>query len=190
MPGPPQRYKQWVHYLRGMIPGDIRVMSYADSREMDKIDIFTSANADGVVAATVGLMDYDQGHNPAVAIYTELLLDARGQQTKLCDVLSTIAFFVTKNGWKPAPGVIFTEMIECYEPSLDIKHVMFIAPFQWKTAMTKVELEGKVIHPLLAVPITESERRFVNDQGDEPLMRLWKSANTDVLDWTRRSAVS
>lgn len=189
VPGPPQRYKQWVRYLRDMIPGDIRVSGYADSDDANKIDIFTSSNADGVVAATVGLMDHDQSPDPAVAIHTELVLDARGQQPKLCNVLSTIAFFVIKNGWKLAPGVVFEDMIERYEPSLDIKHVMFIAPFQWETGMTRVELERQVIHPLLAVPITERERQFVADHGDDALMKIWESANTDVLDWTRRSAV-
>ena len=138
MPGPPQRYKQWVHHLKDKIPGDIRVGGYADDTGTTKIDIFTSTNGEGSVAATVGLMDHDVSRNPAMKIHTELLLDARGRQRKLENVLSTIAFFVIKNGWKPAPGVVFEEMISRYEPSLDLKHVMFVTPFQWEDAMTSV----------------------------------------------------
>jgi len=178
-------HKEWAKYLRDKVPGESRVQRYYDEGEKHQIDIFTSRNDEGTVAATVGLMDHDQSQNPAVSVFTEILMDAKGPNSVISNVLSTIAFFVIKDGWKVRPGAIFEKMIEMYDAELSVKHVMFAPPFQWDNGMTKVQLSTKTIYPLLAVPITDAERDYAFINGTDALENRWAHDHVDVLDWGR-----
>jgi hypothetical protein len=75
-----------------------------------------------------------------------------------------------------------------YSPDLEVKHIMFVSPFQWEEGMTKINLSTKTIYPLLAVPITQREYEFIKNNSAEALEELWVSKNTDVLNWQRSNA--
>jgi hypothetical protein len=168
-----------------MIPGEVHVTIHADEDEKHRIAIFTSKNAEGIVGASIGLMDRNQSRNPAVQVFTEVLMDARGENSIIGNVLGTIGCYIIKNGWKAGPGVVFEKMIDMYAPDLAVKHVLFTPPFQWKDGMTKVQLSKKTIYPLLAVPITDAERAYAASKGAEALEERWERDHTDVLDWQR-----
>jgi len=186
---PPQNWKAWACHLRDKIPGDARVTRYADEREEFHLDIFTSRDGEGTVAATIGLMEYDQSRNPAVQVYTEILMDVRGQNEFIGNILSTIGFYIMKDGWKVAPGVVFEKMVEMFIPECKARHVIFLPPFQWQDGMTKVPLPSKTVYPLLAIPITEAEMGLVLRDGSEALTHLWETSNCDVLEWNREGVV-
>ena len=76
-------------------------------------------------------------------------------------------------------------MVSMYAPDLDVKHVLFVPPFQWGEGMSRVTLGDRTIYPLLAVPITDGELQFVKDCGADALTSLWERRHTDVLDWSR-----
>ena len=38
------------------------------------------------------------------------------------------------------------KMVAMYIPTLIVKHVVFVPPFQWDEGMTKVRLSGKTIY--------------------------------------------
>jgi suppressor of fused protein SUFU len=186
--GIPATHKQWFNYLREVVGGDVSVHAYYDEGKKNSIDIFSSVNDERMVTATVGLMEIDQSKNKNVTVFTELLMDLRGRDDKVCNILSTIAFYIKKDGWRVAPGVVFEQMVEMYFPRHPLPHVMFVPPFQWETEMTKVQLPDKLIHPLVAVPISEAERKFAAANKDRALERLWESKSIDVPDWSRESA--
>jgi len=171
-----------------MVPGQAAVNRYYDEDESHHLDIFTSANEEGIVAATIGLMDYDRSRRPGVPVYIEILLDKRGHAGPLANIASTMGFFIMKDGWKPAPGVVFETMVEMYLPQSALKHVVFVPPFQWREGMSRVTLGEKVIHPLLAVPISEAESALIADKGMEALEAKWLRQKCDVLDWGRSGA--
>ena len=189
MAGPPASHKEWVRYFADVVPGELRVTKYYDEDESHLIPIATSSQHDGLVAATVGLMDVDQSQNPDVTIPAEVVMDARGDAEELENVLSTIAFYIIKDGWRIRPGAVFEQLVEMYCPDLAVPHIYFTAPFQWGERMTRVELSDRVVYPLLAVPISEPELKLLKQEGDEALEAVWESAGTDVLSWTRGSAV-
>jgi hypothetical protein len=56
----PDAHKQWAQHLRTTIGDVCAVTSYLDEPEENRIHIFTSQNGDGIVAATVGLMEHNQ----------------------------------------------------------------------------------------------------------------------------------
>lgn len=174
--------------MRSLLGGNCAVTAYLDAAEQNKVHIFTSANAEGVVAATVGLMEVDQSRNPAVRIPTEIIMDQRGHDPRIANILSSIAFQVMKDGWKVAPGVVFERMVEMYIPDTGLPHVMFTAPFQWE-GMSKVRLADRAIYPLVAVPVSEAESRVAASNAGRDLESLWTRQSVDVLDWGRQSAV-
>ncbi len=181
-------HKKWARHLRENVPGsDVRVTRHDDEGQSHHIDIFTSTNEKGVVAATIGLMDHDQSQNPRAQVFSEVLIDVRGCHKYIGNVTATIAFCVMKDGRKVAPGVVFEEVVEMYDPAASMKHVLFVPPFQWEDGMTRVDLGAKTIHPLLAVPITETEMQFVRGNGADALETLWAESECDVLDWGRET---
>lgn len=189
MSTPPEAHKAWARHFRSLVPGDVAVARFRDEDETHAIDIVTSTQPDGLVAATIGLMEHDQAAATGTPVRTELIMDSRGEVPELQNILATTAFFVMKDGWRIRPGIVFERMVEMYRPDLDLPHVYFTAPFQWDGAMTSVELPTRTIHPMLAVPISTSESRMVAEAGGEALESRWESAGTDVLDWKRSSAV-
>lgn len=180
-------HKQWANYLKDIAGGDAAVTTYCDKENNNKAPIFTSENTDGILAATVGLMDFDQSRNPASKVYTEILMDKRDSDDRVGSILSTIAFCVMKEGWKVAPGAIFKNILTYHVPGTRFPHVMFAAPFQWD-GLSIVKLQGKTIYPLVAIPISEAESQFVTFDASKILKRLWIETNVDILDWRRASA--
>lgn len=186
----PPEHRDWAQHLRDSTPdGQVALNLHTDEAEEQTIAIFSSRNVEGVVAATVGLMDVDVGEDPDDPVYTEIIVDARGDAAWVAEIVATLAFHVMKDGWKPAPGVIFERAIEMYSPELQVKHVMFVPPIQWEDEMSAVELGSKVVQPLLAVPITEAEAAFARAHGGEALEDLWARAEVDVFDWSRSGVV-
>lgn len=180
--------KEWANILRDQVPGEVKVTRFCDDKKTCSVDVFTSRNSEGIVAATIGVMDLDQSKNETVQVFSEILMDVRGQNEIIGNVISTVGFYLLKYGWKAAPGIIFRRMVEMYDPKSPVPHVMFIPPFQWGTGMSKVKLSTKTVYPLLAVPISDSERIFVEKNGSDALETLWSEKRVDVLDWGRRGA--
>jgi len=181
-------YQQWFDHLSGLVGGETSVHAYRDDSEENSINIFRSVNAEGSLFATIGLMEIDQSKNPALRVASEVLMDCRGNDENVGNILSTIAFFIMKNGWRIAPRVVFEDLVAMYFPGHHLPHVMFVSPFQWRTEMTKVEVVGKFIYPLVAIPISEAERTFSASHPDRALEHLWESKHIDVLNWARPSA--
>ena len=185
----PMNHKNWAQHLKLLLGGECTVHNFYDESEKNNVHIFRSINEEGIFVATVGLMEINQSKNKDIELFTEIIMDQRGYDERIENVLSTIAFYILKDGWRVAPGVVFEQMVEMYFPNHPLPHVMFVPPFQWETEMTSVKLETKLIYPLMAVPISEAERQFAAKNEGQDLESLWTSNATDVLNWSRQSAV-
>ncbi len=179
-----ENHKKWAKFLEELIPGEAKVFAYADEDESNSIAIFSSTNSEGKFAATIGLMEFDQSQNPQETIHSEVVMDARGNNEIIENVISTIGFIIGKEKQKIAPGVVFEDIIETYDSDLSVKHILFVPVFQ-TTHLARVDLQSIILYPLLACPITEEENSLVNEHGYEYLMQLWEDQKIDVLDWRR-----
>jgi hypothetical protein len=168
--------------------GNCSVHSYLDDSGRNKTHIFTSITSEGIVAATVGISDIDQSGARRLGQYTEIIMDKRDADDRVANVLSTIAFYMLKDGWRVRPGVVFESMVSMYFPDTKLPHVIFIAPFQWP-GMGNVPLSQKTVYPLVAIPISEAESRLAASNAGEHLERLWEERSVDVLDWNRSSLI-
>ena len=74
-----QDYKDWATHLRSKIPGEVAVRRYYDDGEQHHLDIFSSKNTSGIASASIGVMESNQSRDPNVPIYSEIVMDARGQ---------------------------------------------------------------------------------------------------------------
>ena len=184
-------HKEWVKLIRSRVGGNWEVRVYYDDPKQHEIHIFTSSNESGVLAATVGLMDTE---NLIAAsgeeLRSEVIMDQRGHDSRLANILSTIAFYVIKDGWKIAPGIVFEDMVRMYIPETELPHVMFVAPFQDPFRdLYRVTLSDRTIFPLVAIPISEAESELARANAGRDLEDLWERKSTDVLDWARTSAI-
>ncbi len=182
-------YKQWAVYLRQRTPGEMRIERYFDGPELHHIDVMTVQAEDGVIVGTIGLMDVDLSDDAKQTVYCELVMDSRGRNEAIQTVAATAALAVLGEGRKVAPGVVYEDMVSMYVQSLEVKHLWFIAPFQWGEDMVRVELDDKTLLPLLGVPITDSEFDYIKENGPIALEKLMSEAEADVFDWHRQAAV-
>jgi len=56
--------------------------------------------------------------------------------------------------------------------------------------MTAVDVDSVIVHPLIAVPISDGELQYVKKEGADSLQNLWEKAGTDILDLSRASAAT
>lgn len=186
---PTKRNINWARYLRDVVPGDVSVTAFYDDDGANKIDMFSSCSDGGVVGATLGLASIAPQERGEDEIPTEILIDSRKGEGIELNVLATAAFYVIKDGWKLAPGVVFENLVSMYVGDLNVKHLFFVAPFQWDDKMSKVSIDGDTTYPLLAVHITVSERDHVLEFGPDSLEQLWEDQQFDVLDFRRESVI-
>lgn len=183
---PSSAHKAWASILRERIPDGARVHNYWDEDESHSIAIFSGHIDEEYFASTIGLMEVEQRSHQGVSVTTEVLIERRGTDQWLGNLASTIAFFVLKDGWRIAPGIIFERMLEIYDPQTALPHLMFVPIFQWDD-MSSISVGERMIFPLLAVPISEGESQLVAKRGSQALEHRWDALKTDVFDWTRES---
>jgi hypothetical protein len=106
-------------------------------------------------------------------------------------LLSTVAFFVTKDHWLCAPGVVFPGLIPRYCPGLSstLEHVVFTEPFPWEQLSTVKVSDELSVHWLLAIPISEAERQFLLEHGYDKFEELFDTGHVPYFDLERPSVV-
>ena len=86
------------------------------------------------------------------------------------DALASAAASVVADGWLAAPGVVYADLLAPYGLSAALPHVLLVEPFVWPE-LTRVRIRGGLdVHWLLAVAISEPERRLLRRSGDDALL--------------------
>lgn len=124
-------------------------------------------------------------------VRVELLIVGRRGVAALANVVATAAFYVMKDGWLAAPGVVFPNAIGEYFPEATVPHLIWTEPFDFNDLVT-VEVAGLEagVHVLQAVPITDAERGLVTGQGFDALSDALLAAGVDHYDLGRASVVA
>lgn len=187
--GPKPEFQAWAMYLQSTLPQhELKIFSYDNDAKTHKIDIAKGRDADGVVAATIGVMELDQNPGSNAPMFTEVLMDSRGESPGIEKILCTIAFSMFKDRWKAVPGVVVKKVMAMWRPELEVMHVLLYPPIKWADSMDRVPVGAKTIHPLQAVPITDQENQLILSSGLGALEDLWTRTKCDVSDWYRRNA--
>lgn len=119
-------------------------------------------------------------------VRVEIVAGSLGDDMRIEEVLATAAFCVINSGWVPMPGVIFPDVVSVHGFSCELSHVYFASPFVWTRKFPHlVELYDRRILLLHAIPISDGERRFADENGVEALEALLNDSEADTFDLSR-----
>lgn len=169
------------------------IFRYLDNEKKNEVHVLQAVNSpqQGVTSyATVGLSDH-----PLILQGNEF--DARVEIVGACgsayvdfgNVLATLAFCIINSRWFSAPGIIFPDAMQMYDPSLAMSDIYFAHPFLWGDRLKSIRLEEKNIGWLLAVPTSKEETSFAQRFGPEKLEALFTERDIDIFDLNRASVV-
>jgi hypothetical protein len=171
--------------------GQPEVRRHHDQDESNAIDILTCIDRPGPDLSTYSTLGLHLVSNflDGVDIRIEIAGVAESAASDFPNLVGTAAFYVMKDRWLGAPGVIFPGLLREYGLSTTLEHLVFVTPFPW-SELESVELgEGITAHWLLAVPISESERSFLLDRGFDAFEDRMEAQDVEYWRLNRASMV-
>lgn len=187
----PESAKTVARHVRGVLGGDSVVEIFYDEKEQNSVFVASAVDSPmpGWTTCTTVSLHLVPNLLDGKDLRVELMATARTEDTALANVVATAAFFVAKNGWLAAPGVVFPDQVREYFPDTTTPHLMWSEPVNHPELST-VELAGAgSVHWLLAVPLTEEERLFLAEHGYFELEERLSAAEAEYFDLWRSSAV-
>lgn len=184
--------KELAKYITTIVGVDRSVQRYWDEDNKNFVDLFKCTdptNSSVIFHGTIGVSDHPNeiamksGENKNVPV--ELLLAGYKKFDQLPNVLSTAAFYITKDKWKCQHGSVFMRMLEMYYPDLKMKHLMFTAPYLWEDKLKPLALESKTVHWLLGIPISDKELEYSKSNGSAALENVFEKNKVDIFDIDR-----
>ncbi|TWT47583.1 suppressor of fused domain protein [Botrimarina hoheduenensis] len=173
--------------------GRPRVARFWDDNHASSVDILTCEDRpqEGVISySTVGLSGWPLFKGEKEYGARLEIVGACGSAFKGFDnALSTAAFCVINSKWFCCPGVIFPDVLAMYDCSPTMRHFLFVPPFLWEDHLNTLDLDGRKVAWLLAVPISEDERAFAEANGPEKLEELFADRQIDIFNLHRSSQV-
>ena len=122
-------------------------------------------------------------------IRVELAGVADSAATDFANVLAEAAFYVAKDHWLAAPGVTFPDLLGRYDLSDTLVHLLFVPPFPWPELGSVALGDNITAQWLLGIPISETERRFLQDRGFDVFEAQMATMNVEYWRLDRPSIV-
>lgn len=134
-----------------------------DEGEANSVDVLACADAPNPGYTTYSTVSLHAAPNLLDDRNTpvELAGVARTSVEAFINLIATTAFFVIKDGWLAAPGVVFPDLVAAYGLSPRLHHVLLVPPFPWPELGSVQVADGSSVHWLTCVPISESERQLL-----------------------------
>jgi antitoxin YqcF len=181
--------KAVAQHFAAATSGQPRVDRYWDRDEKASIDI--AAVADWPEPGILSLSTVDLHQAPNVLDGTDIsveLMALAPEDSRVADALATAAFYVSKDSWLAAPGVVFPDILSMYSISQSLQHVMWVeSPIVGLSPL--VVDDTLTVRWLAAMPISESERTYLSDKGYFNLGRLLEERNVQLFDLDREAVV-
>ena len=117
----------------------------------------------------------------------ELLAVGNVDSEILGNILSTIAFDV-RDQKICTYGMIISNVIQKYISHTLLKHVVLKSPVFWPEYQVLAD-EDVTVAWLMIVPITDSEKKYIEQYGISAFDSLLDKENIDVIDIHRQSAI-
>jgi hypothetical protein len=103
------------------------------------------------------------------------------------NVLAAAAFCIIRTRRVYPPGSAMKNYVAEYFPDSSVPHLYFTAPFLWEDALTTLDCGTKRVSWVLAMPISNGERDYLEKHGDDALESLFESEQIDIFDLGRAS---
>lgn len=176
--------------MASVFEGKPQVSRYWDNSESAYVDLVSCADqpCDDVTSfGTVGLSDYplvqDGKEFPA---RLEIVGAVASDTESFAEILTSAAFHIINQKWFCCPGSILQNAICIYDQSLEMKHLLFTSPFLWDDFASE-DFENITVAWLLAIPISDNEKLYADENGYDKLENLFEEKEIDVFDLERAS---
>lgn len=183
-------------YITSIIGLNRSVRRYWDDEKESYLDIFSCddpIDSNVKLYGTIGISDYsnkiEMKDDSVKNIPIEFLISGYKKFEKISNIISTCGFYLSKNGWNCQLGSVYKNMVEMYYPNLEMKHVLFLMPFLWENKLEPLKLHNKTVRWLLAIPISESELIYRNENGLTALENIFEEKEVDIFNLERKSVV-
>jgi len=171
--------------------GHPKVNRYYDQPETNWVDLLSCADAPeaGLVSYSTVTLHRAPNLVGGEDMRVELAGVAREAVPTFANALTWVALTIIKDHWMAAPGVVYPNVLQRLEMSMSVAHLMLLEPFEWE-GLDEVELTGgQAVHWLHAVPISESEYAFLQENGFDDLLDRLTAADVAYVDMERPSVV-
>lgn len=179
-----------ARYLEQAIGGEARTYAYYDDAERHMVAVVEAVGAPHADLVTYSSASLHASPNELEGddIRVELLFVAARGQESAANAVATSAFFVLKDGWLAAPGVVFPDAVREYFPGTTVPHLMWTEPFDFPdlSTFTAPDVPGD-IHVLQGVPVSDAEREHLIAHGFDSLEHRLSAARVHHFDLQRRS---
>lgn len=166
-----------------------------DAEECSYVDLLTTYDYPrrGVTSySTVGLSGWpliinEREHEARL----EIVGACGSDSTDFHRALVTSAFCIINSKWSCFPGQIFPDVLSMYNASSTMSHFLFTPPFLWKGLNESIEVEGRKVVWLMAVPVSEAElqvgKNYAEKRPSDVLVDELERQQVDVCDLARPS---
>lgn len=170
-----------------------KVISYSDETESHKIDIYIGENRPDVgltTYSTIGLSEYPieivdrQGRE----IRVDFIGMCTSEFTSFPNILASCAFNIIKDHYSYTPGMVNMNVIDDYYKNLEMRHIYYTIPSYWEDLQGHL-IDGHIVNWLFAIPISDNELDYLNENGVDAFEDLLESNDTEVYDLYRRSII-
>ncbi|MBR4355713.1 MAG: suppressor of fused domain protein [Elusimicrobiaceae bacterium] len=165
------------------------VHRYWDDKNVKHIDILSCEDSptQGIVSyATLGLSQIDFGWtSQQKSLRTELIGTCCSETTYFPQILSAAAFEIMNSG-AGVPGAVLRNIISLYVPETTTPHLFLTMPSMWQKELLPISFDDIMVDFLMVVPISDTEWRFLNQQGEEALESLLEEKQVHIHDFFRK----
>ena len=170
-----------------------KVIKYWDDNNQNSIDILsTYKDMDTIMSyATIGLSDNPLFiNNKESNVYLELVGAMDKNIDCFANIMATVVFNIINSKFSCYPGAIYNDVVEMYNCSTSMQHIMFVSPFVWQDKLTTQHFGNRSITWLQIIPISEEERQYARDKGVDKLEEMLERNNADIYDINRKSCIT
>ena len=98
------------------------------------------------------------------------------------------AFNIIKDHYSYTPGMVNMNVIDDYYKILEMRHIYYTIPSYWEDLQGHL-IDGHIVNWLFAIPISDNELDYLNENGVDAFEDLLESNDTEVYDLYRRSII-
>lgn len=182
--------KTIAKYELSFIGGKPEVNRFYNADNTKSIDVLSvnDAESDRTTCATIGLNDVDIGLTVEdKSLRVELIATAYLEADQLGCIISSIAFDIIDAG-VCTHGMVIPNVVNAYIKDTEMKHALLMSPVFWPEYKT-LEDDDSIVAWLMMIPISDSERTYIEKNGIDSFDRLIELKKSDVLDYNRKSLI-
>lgn len=173
--------------------GSSSVNRYQDQSGSTQIDVLSCADspAAGLTAySTLSLSDIQfKATAEGLPLGVEMVGACLSGYRNFASILSTAALLVSKNRQECQPGAIFEQVVAVNDPTVAMKHLIFVSPFLWGDQPDTLYLDNKAVAWLLAVPISDAELDYALERSVNDLEAVLDTKRAEIYNLNRESAI-